>query len=76
MMLATEGQELTCKCGGELTAKLIGDECALRCRDCGRLWLNEEAWMRQAAPAREFSPEQQAIIDAAHAEADEEGPQS
>lgn len=65
----SEEMELICKCGGYLGNSLIGDEFAFRCGDCGRYWLDIEDWMKYpAAPEREFSPSQQALIDAAHAE--------
>ncbi len=54
--------ELICKCGGELSPCYVG----WHCNDCDFLWTEVYDWMKPAP--REFSPAQQAIIDAAHAD--------
>ena len=51
-------RELICKCGGE-----IWDFGEYKCRACGISWYEVQDWMKPAP--REFSPAQQAIIDAA-----------
>ena len=57
-------RELICKCGGELLSGTV----LLKCGDCGRSWFEVQEWMKPKSYTREFSPEQQKIIDAADQE--------